>query len=177
MLIIPASLIIVLPYLGEGYPTEGRMVSGELFEEGSENDLEVVFFGYAGCSFICPKSLFVLGEVLDSLKIRYPQLKFGGYFVDINAETQIGRAHQYSGAFSEHIKGRNVNYEELEEFKQEFGLSILKEKGDTGEIFHTDHFFVLKREAEVWVIKKIIANQTRPQIIAEAIEQELAAKI
>lgn len=173
MLLIPAGLIVALPHFGNGYPLEGRIIESDLFLNESVYETEVVFFGYAGCSFICPKSLFTLGEVIDSLKVNYPDKSFGGYFVDINAETQIGRANHYSHAFSPNITGKNVGQEELEKLKKEFGLSILDDTDNSGEIFHTDHFFVVQKEGDDWKILRVLANSTTKETIYNVLEEVL----
>lgn len=170
ILIIPSGLFVLLPYLGSGVPLEGNVVRSDAFLNGSQNEIEVAFFGYAGCSFICPRSLFTLGEVIDSLKVEYPDKRFGGTFVDINAETQVGRANQYSEAFSPYISGKNVGHEELEELKEEFGLSILDDTEQSGEIFHTDHFFVLQKRGEDWEIIRVLANSTTKLTIYNVLE-------
>lgn len=173
VLLIPTGLIIALPYLGNGHPLEHRKVEVESLLVNSVNELEIVFFGYAGCTYICPNSLFVLGEVLDSLKLKQSTLQFGGVFIDINAETQIKRANAYSSAFSKYIIGNNVDNDELDKLRKQFGLSILKKDDGTDEIFHTDHFFVLKKKNDDWEIERVISNQTKKQVIYEVVNELL----
>ena len=177
ILTVPAGLFLALPYFGAGHPLEGNIIEKDSFLDDSGNKTEILFFGYTECAYICPRSLFTLGEVIDSLKADYPDEKFGGMFLDINAETQINRANQYSLAFSEYITGWNVPREKLKELKEEFGISILKSPDASGEIFHTENYYIVQKKGTSWVIEKVIANETDKHIIYTAIKQSIDINI
>lgn len=159
--IIPVGLFLGLSLMGEKHPIEGRAIEQELFLKESKNELEVVFFGFAECSFICPKAMGKLAKVLSSIRSELPDHKFGGYFVDINASTQLERAHEYGQFFSEDIKGINVNPEELEVLKKEYSIRVLDTREQNLQLFHTDHFFVLQKEDGKWIIKRVLSDDIK----------------
>lgn len=170
VLVLPAGMFVAMSFTG-GHPLIGKEVDQPDWLLSSENKTEVFFFGYTECAFICPQSLFKLGDVLDSLFIEDPGLQVGAHFLDVNAQTQISRANQYSLAFSEHIQGHNLNAEELEVLKEEFGLSILRSRDENEEIFHTDYFFILSRDREDWTIHKVLSNNSNKETLAAAITE------
>ena len=58
------------------------------------------------------------------LKKEDLELSLGGFFVDVNAETQIARAEEYGLYFSSNIKGVNTNQEKLDHLRKQFGLNV-----------------------------------------------------
>lgn len=171
--LLPVLLLSGSALLGSAVPLEGSSVSDFDFLENSENEVVVVFFGYVGCSYICPTSLFKIGDVVDEVKVEYPDSKLGGLFVDVNAETQIKRANEYSLGFSSSFKGVNVDQQTIKNLRSEFGLNVIDTNREIDEIIHTDHFFVLKKEQDKWSIARILANNTDQITIKNAIRQEL----
>ena len=124
VVLAPLFLIGGAAFTSKSSPIEGRILSDVDFLKDSENHFEVVFFGYVGCSYICPTSLLTLAEVLDELKKEDLELSLGGFFVDVNAETQIARAEEYGLYFSSNIKGVNTNQEKLDHLRKQFGLNV-----------------------------------------------------
>lgn len=173
IIFLPVLLLSGTALYGGSVPLEGRVVDEFEFLEASENEVEIVFFGYVGCSFICPNSLFKIGATLDELKAENPDAEIGGYFVDVNAETQVQRASEYGSHFSKFIEGVNVDAETLKSLRSEFGLTVFDTNRTVDEIIHTDHFFILKKENDGWRISRVLANKSENIIIKQAIQQEL----
>ena len=173
MILLPLALFIGSSMFSKGTPVTNREVSQANFLDASANKVEVVFFGYVGCAFICPTSLNTLGEVVEDIKAENPEAELGAYFIDVNAETQVQRAHQYSQYFSKEIVGVNVTKEELDDLKKLFGITVIDTNRPVDEIIHTDHFFVVERDAEGWRIARVISNESNKSTIKEAIEQVL----
>ena len=69
--ILPMLLISGSALFGNAIPLEGENISEVDFLIESQNEVEVVFFGYVGCKYICPTSLFKIGESIDELKEDY----------------------------------------------------------------------------------------------------------
>lgn len=65
IILMPLLFLSSVALLGGSVPLEGRIMNDVEFLETSDNELEVVFFGFVGCTYICPTSLFKIGEVLD----------------------------------------------------------------------------------------------------------------
>ncbi|MCG8374299.1 MAG: SCO family protein [Balneolales bacterium] len=169
----PFLLIGGFVFVGATVPLEGKVIENSSFLSASEEELQVVFFGYAGCSFICPTSLFTLGEVLDEIHEKNKYAGVGGIFVDVNASVQIQRAHEYGQYFSEKISGYNVTEEELKDLKSDFGLNVIGSGQPGEEIVHTDHFFIVKKTDSEWKVLKVIANQVNRKELNESIKEFL----
>ena len=176
MTLIPIVLITGAAFLGKSSPLVDREIEDVEFLETSDNTLEVVFFGYVGCKYICPNSLFRLGDVLDDLSAQYPEAKFGGFFIDVNADTQIKRAEEYGLHFSKAIVGKNVDQIELNKLRAQFGLNIFDTNRPSDEIIHTDHFFIVQKNADTWKIEHVLANEVSEEVMSKAIESALVNK-
>ncbi len=173
MTLLPVMLIAGVAFLGKSSPLIGHELNDANFLQSSENTTEVIFFGYVGCKYICPNSLFRLGEVLDELRSVYPNEKFGGFFIDVNANTQIARANEYGKHFSEEIVGKNVTIEELNALRAQFGLNIFDTGREADDLGHTDHFFIVEKHQVSWKIEKVLSNGISKEDLKTAIESAI----
>ena len=175
--ILPVSIFLAFSHSEQATPLEGSVVTSDGFLSDSQNTVEVVFFGYAECAFICPTSVSKLADVIYSIKEDDPEVKLGGYFLDVNAASQLNRAHQYSQFFSPDIVGVNLNKQELNQLKRDFGIQVKDNLAKDGEINHTDHFYVLTELNKNWSIHKVISNDVSTeklqQILTETQVMEL----
>ncbi|WP_185957139.1 SCO family protein [Gracilimonas mengyeensis] len=169
LLILPAVLFAGLSFFGERHPLEKRVVEGVPFLENSGNQVEVVFFGYAGCSFICPNALIKAAGAMDSLRTERPGISAGITFVDINAQTQLNRAETYGKSFSNDIRGINTDAELLEKLKKDFSLRIKSDPVNPYDIDHTDHFYILNKKEGKWRISRVLANISDKKTLEHAI--------
>lgn len=174
MVLLPLGLFLGASLFGRATPVTERAVSQANFLNSSPNKVEVIFFGYVGCAFICPTSLHTLGEVMDEIRDENPDASLGAYFIDVNAETQVQRAHQYSQFFSKEIVGINVSQEELNELKKMFGITVVDTNRSMDEIIHTDHFYIVRRDTDNWRIAKVLSNESNQTTIKSSIIQVLA---
>lgn len=161
IIILPGMLFVAMSYLGVRHPLENTFVDKEwLFLHESENTIEALFFGYAGCSFICPDALIKLGNAVDEIKADDEEAKIGGFFIDVNAALQLNRAQEYAQFFSPNIEGINATEESLKKLQRQFKISIREDKEVEGTLLHTDHFFILKKSEGRWQIARVLANDT-----------------
>ena len=162
LLILPAGLVIGFSYVDSSHPIEHRMVEHDAFLKKSSNDVEILFFGFAGCAVVCPVSLAKMGDVLDADAIKNGQKKVGGLFVEVKSTLdETGDdlyADRYSRAFSGKIKGYTPDLETYQQLAQEFVLRVYENRSDSGQISHTDHFFILTRKGEKWAIERVLKN-------------------
>ena len=156
--VVPMVVFIGLSYVGEVHPLEGKSIPVEKLLSNSEHKIEVLFFGYSECPHVCPNSLSKVSAVLASVKKEYPSANLGGSFFDINTDSDLDRANEYSQFFSEEIKGEKLAKSELEKLKQEFALRVKQGVDNPVELFHTDYFFILKRRGQNWEIARVLAN-------------------
>lgn len=175
LLILPAGLVIGYSYVGTSHPIEGTVVENDAFLKGSENDVEILFFGFAGCAVICPLSLGKMVTVLESETVSNSRNRIGGLFVEVKSTLEeSGDRHyasNYSESFSKKIKGYTPDLIEYQKLAKEFILKVYRSRDNTGQISHTDHFFLLKRENEKWVIQRVIKNSIGAEELAEIVGQ------
>ena len=173
LVLMPLLFVIANAASGKNSPVQDNIVTRAPFLSGSQNDIEIVFFGFAGCSYICPTSLFTINEVLETIKEETPELRVGAFFVDVNVNGQIQRADEYSKFFSKNIKGVNVSKSELESLKKMFGLVVYQSERIETEIIHSDHFYILKKNADTWSIAFVLPNESGQKMIKEKIEKAI----
>ncbi len=174
IVILPGMLLVAMSYLGASHPLENTFVKKEwAFLQSSENSVEVLFFGYAGCSFICPNALIKLGNAIDELQTEENVEDIGGFFIDVNAALQLDRAQEYAQFFSPNIQGINTTEESLGRLQREFKIRIREDNEVEGALFHTDHFFVLKKMDGRWEIARVLANDTPKQEVKKILLETL----
>jgi hypothetical protein len=114
-------------------------------------------------------------NVLESETINSSNVKVGGLFVEVKSTVdETGDrlyASNYSETFSPKIKGFTPDLEEYQQLAEEFILKVYRSRDNSGQISHTDHFFLLKRENEQWVIKRVIKNSIGTGEMAEIVRQ------
>ncbi|MEO1022493.1 MAG: SCO family protein [Bacteroidota bacterium] len=167
LLCLPVVLTVGLSFAGVGHPLKGEVLQNTSFLDESNHTTEVVFFGYAGCSYVCPTALFRLNELVESIHAEDSGVSLGITFVDVNAYQQLGTAQQYGAQFSDHIRGINLSGAELEKTREQFRLSVTGRADTKQGIIHTDHFFVLTRsdKRQDWQIQHILAQSTSDEEI------------
>lgn len=162
LLILPVGLVIGFSYAGSSHPIEHSIVEHDTFLESSSNDVEILFFGFAGCAVACPVSLGKVADVLDSDAIKNGQQKVGGLFVEVKSTLEEAGddlyADSYSRAFSERIRGYTPDLVTYQQLAEEFILRVYDTRDKSGQVSHTDHFFVLVRNSDTWEIQRVLKN-------------------
>jgi protein SCO1/2 len=119
-----------------------------LDQEGNENAL--VFFGFRGCSDVCPATLGILRQLFDSQKntSQWPQV----VFVDIDVHSDSTQASNFAKQFHPSFVGLHIPVEDLPEISAKFGLNI-KQQDD--QISHLGKIYLLRRIVNDWSLVKI----------------------
>ena len=119
-----------------------------LDQDGNENAL--VFFGFRGCSNVCPMTLSTLRQLLDSQTdvAQWPQV----VFVDIDANSNSAQASDFAKRFHSSFVGLHIPFEELTKISGKFGLNI---KQQNNQILHLGKTYLLRRKANNWRLVKI----------------------
>lgn len=176
LVMLPVSLTIALSYTGINHPVEEKLLDDYSFLNSSHNDIEVLFFGYAGCPTVCPLSLSKLAAVLESDRIQQKETSVGGLFVEVKAvgdsqSNEYGSiAEFYSQNFSPHIRGFTPDQSTYQSLAQEFILRLHEDKS-TGRLSHTDHFFILKRTEGGWMVDRVLKNQVSKEQLLNILEE------
>jgi len=119
-----------------------------LEQYGNENAL--VFFGFRGCSNVCPMTLSILSQLMNSQKniSLWPQV----IFVDIDANSDSAQASDFAKQFHSSFVGLHISPEELTKISSKFGLNIQQQQN---QISHQGKTYLLRRKANNWNLVKI----------------------
>jgi protein SCO1/2 len=136
-----------------------------LDQEGNENAL--VFFGFRACSDVCPMTLSILRQLVDSQvnTSKWPQV----VFVDVDLSSSSLEASNYAKQFHTSFVGLHISNEKLIEVSTKFGLNI-KQEGN--QITHLGKTYLLRREAKDWKLVKIYNPNS---LSVETLKKELFA--
>ena len=171
MLILPVGLVIGFSYADASHPIERSVVLNDAFLKASDNDVEILFFGFAGCASVCPISLSKIADVLDSDSIKKNPKRIGGLFVEVKSTLEdtgdAGYADNYSSAFSPAVRGYTPDLATYKQLAEEFILRIYESRDESGQISHTDHFFILSRDGDQWVIDRVLKNTIETTQLAD----------
>jgi len=112
-------------------------------------DQAIVFFGYSACGDICPTTMMMLSNTLESSKSdkEWPAV----IFVDIDKTSNAQQASNYAKQFNPFFTGYFPPAEELAKLTQHFGLNFQQ----TGALItHRGRTYLLQRKDRVWHLKK-----------------------
>ena len=112
-------------------------------------DQAIVFFGYSACGDICPTTMMMLSNTLESSESdkEWPAV----VFVDIDKTSNSQQASNYAKQFNPHFKGYFPPAEELTELTEYFGLNF-QQSGSL--ITHKGRTYLLQRRDGIWTVKK-----------------------
>ena len=105
----------------------------------------LVFFGFRGCSDICPTTLMVLADLLNNepLPVNWPQV----IFVDVGKDSNAVMADRYAKQFHKNFIGVYPSAAELATLSGLFGLNI-REVGN--QIIHQGRTYLLQKRDNNW---------------------------
>lgn len=177
LLILPAALMVGFSYTGAAHPLERYELRQDGFLNDSINDIEILFFGFAGCTTVCPTSLGKIASVLESEQLNDGQYRVGGMFVEVKSKTEDTQnstyTDQYSRIFSSKIRGYTPNIKTYQQLASEFSIRLYESRDDAGRISHTDHFFILVRDKNKWTIDRVLSNQIDESLMIEVVSRTL----
>lgn len=142
-------LIVTLPtfFAKELSRTELRQeLELEHVLDGSQ-EIELLFFGYAGCSDICAPRLQAIGNWYSTLEQKM-QERLSVKFLDLSIPEERGLPDTFAKAFHKAFTGVFLEQKELRLYTRAFSVyfspSLLNER----EIDHTTHLYLAKRDTK-----------------------------
>jgi len=120
------------------------------FLDQKGNESALVFFGFQGCSDVCPMTLSTLRQLIDSQQnsSQWPQV----VFVDIDVNSNSLAASNFAKQFHSSFVGLHMPFEQLTDISAQFGLNI---KQKENQILHLGKTYLLRRKNKVWSLVKI----------------------
>jgi len=121
----------------------------------ANKDIELIFFGYAGCIAICTPRL-------ESLSAWYTHLenknKIGVRFMDISAPKDRELPMAFAQAFNKDFIGVHLAQSQIREYTRPFQVYFSTSLIDSTEFDHTANLYLLKREGQKKVLRYIYTS-------------------
>ncbi len=109
-----------------------------------QHEIELVFFGYAGCRNICTPRLEALGNWYAKLPAE-TQKHLGLKFIDISMREDKTLPDSFAKAFHQDFEGIFLDKDVIRVYTKTFSIYFSKSLIDENEIDHTAHLFIVKR--------------------------------
>ena len=120
-----------------------------------QGKVTVLFFGYTFCPDICPMTLTKMRRVEEGLGSKAEDLDVVFVSVDPNRDS-VEKLSQYVPNFDESFYGVRLTFDELEQVKEDFGITVQYSQPKHGPgsdsyyyVDHTGTYFVLDREGRM----------------------------
>lgn len=108
-------------------------------------EIEIVFFGYAGCVNICTPRLQDIAKFYETLSLD-EQTKVGIVFADISVPLNKILPHEFASFFHPSFRGLFLNQQVLREYTKVFNVYFSQSLMDSSEFDHTSNLYIIKRE-------------------------------
>lgn len=142
-------LIIILPTFyskGASHIELNQELDLELVLDAKQ-DVELVFFGYAGCIDICSPRLDALGKWYATLPLA-KQEKIGVRFIDLSVPEDKTLPNTFAKAFHERFIGVFLEKSVLRVYSKAFMVYFAKSLTNDDEIDHSTHLYLVKKDKE-----------------------------
>nr|WP_300314006.1 SCO family protein [Halomonas sp.] len=185
IVILAAAVLWTLKPWENHSPAEGSIAGGPIELPSTEGDFSlasladdqvaVVFFGYTWCPDVCPMSLSVMRQTLDSLP-QEQQKRVVPVLISLDPERDsIERLREYLGFFGDGFIGATGSRTQLEDIAERYDVVWRKvEAGDSeGEytIDHTAYLYLV--DSQGGVLQRVLHSPT-PAPLQAALTDVLA---
>jgi protein SCO1/2 len=161
LIVFNLSWVFVLPFVGmnsfvNNYLLTERDVEAD-FLAGVDTDTELVFWGYVGCSAICPVTLSYLSSIYKTHTAEFPGHSFGVSFVGLplpGEENSQRAVDNWAKLYNPDFKGYSLTGNEFSQALREFGVAFAPSFTNPKEVNHTGYIYLLQREEGRWVLRK-----------------------
>ena len=115
----------------------------ELILNNTKN-IELVFFGYSGCSDICTPRLFLINDLYASLNEKAKE-QVGIIFLDISTPFDKELPQRFAAYFNKDFIGIHLNKKILRAYTKTFDVYFSKSLLDQTEYNHTSNLYLVKK--------------------------------
>lgn len=146
--IMSSILIIILPsFFGKdlSHVTLKQEISLEHILD-THKELELVFFGYAGCRDVCTPRLEKLGLWYKTLS-QQTKSSLGLKFFDLSTPEDKTLPDSFAKAFHQDFEGIYLPKDDLLRYTRTFNVYFSPSLMDETEIDHTTHLYLVKKDA------------------------------
>ncbi|WP_295067196.1 SCO family protein [Sulfuricurvum sp.] len=122
-----------------------RPIEAEYLRGGKE-ELQLVFFGYVGCTKICTPILHQLSDFYQSKAFEPLKGSVGFTFVNLMPEVTPDQPGIFAQSFNPAFRGVYLTQRRLMDIDRDFNLFFSKSIQDAGEINHSDYVYLVRTE-------------------------------
>jgi protein SCO1/2 len=119
-----------------------------------DKDIELIFFGYAGCSDICTPRLYAINNFYNTLNSKIKE-KVIVKFLDISTPYDETLPSRFAQFFNPDFQGVYLAKDVLRDYTKAFNVFFSKSLLDETEYDHTTNLYLLKRNKNTKVIRYI----------------------
>lgn len=112
----------------------------------ADQDVELLFFGYAGCTDVCTPRLSDLGRWYASLPEKMRE-RVALKFLDLSVPEQKSLPMEFAKAFHPDFQGIFLSEKELRRYTKAFSVYFSSSLTQQSEFNHTAHLYLLKRDS------------------------------
>jgi len=109
-----------------------------------KSDIELIFFGYAGCINVCTPRLESLGKWYATVP-KETQNRVGLKFLDLSIPESRDLPDDFAKAFHEKFEGIFLDKDVLRVYTKVFSVYFATSMLDSTEIDHTTHLYLVKK--------------------------------
>lgn len=155
LLLLSFSWLFVLPWL----PLKvHKNIHAELLPH-NHGDYALVFFGFPGCTDICPSSLQAMADIQQRYQHIAPSTTVDLVFVNLMAALPHSSAFAYAQKIHPNFIVYPHSADHLEPLIKQFGAQL---QGNEANIWqHSGYIYLLKNVSETWQIHYIYRNAER----------------
>lgn len=157
--------------------TEGKIVVEKRIDapylNAMSKDMELIFFGYVGCSKVCTPILHQLDNFYDSPSFAPLRPYVGVTFVNLMPEVEADQPQTFAQSFNTAFEGVYLTQRQLMEIDRDFSLFFSKSLREAGEIDHSDYVYLVHREknGDLKLINIYMTHPLKTGMIIEDIQR------
>ena len=162
-LLVAAFLIflLTLPFLQSLFFSSGTqgsvVVNKEIKADYIKSDKKIIllFFGYAGCRYVCTPDLEKIADLYESKELKGVKGKIDVFFVNLTPEAPEYAPELFAKSFNADFKGVYLSKNDILKIDRNFGLFFSDDLSEKGALNHSDNLYLIQNTSKEKVLKEI----------------------
>lgn len=134
---------------------EKEIITNFDFLQKEEKNYVLLYFGFVGCTTICPPALNEISEIYEKLD----KTKFSFYFVNLQENTPPENVELFVKVFHPDFKGVYLDKENITKTISKLNVKYAKALFDKNDIEHSGFLYFLEKENNLFVQKYIYTTK------------------
>ena len=134
---------------------EKEIIADFDFLKNEEKNYVLLYFGFVGCTTICPPALNEISQIYKKLD----KTKFSFYFVNLQEDTPPENVELFAKVFHPNFKGVYLDKENITKTISKLNVKYTKALFDKNDIEHSGFLYFLEKENNLFVQKYIYTTK------------------